>query len=188
MNVRSCLIAPMLALLISLTVSATEISLCYEEWRPYAYKTSDGRFNGSVIERLKSAAKKHNVRLVFHELPHSRCILSVKGLKIDFALFVDETEHMPMLNNAVATWDLAIITRPGEMPTEQEKLTAHHIKQIIIARDYDYPKEVLNYFSSINKKVLEASYYIGNEKDVIRIFNLLLQKKAMPWLWTSNGP
>ena len=160
------------------TTSAEEISLCYEEWRPYAYKTKKGEYTGIVIDRLKASALKYNTKLKFHELPHSRCVISVKNLHIDFALFIDDTEKMHTLENSVASWDLAIITRPGQMPSEQEMLSADHIKQVIIARDYEYPQYVTDYLASIDKNILEASYYVGNDKDVIRIFSLLLQKKG----------
>lgn len=177
-------------LLSSFQSLSTELNVCYEEWRPYAYKTKSGIYTGVILDKLLKTAKSTDIQLVLHELPHTRCIEAVKGKKMDFALFVDVNDGLNLLNKKLSTWELAIATRAGEMPSEEQKLSAQYIKNITIARDYVYPEALNKLLVQLNKPIIKVSHYVQQKEDAYRIFRALLDYRVdamvVDRVWANN--
>jgi len=177
-------------LLFSFQSWSTELNVCYEEWRPYAYKTKSGIYTGIILDKLLNTAKNNDIQLRLHELPHPRCIESVKSNKMDFALFVDNNDGLKLLNKKLSNWELAIATRVGEMPSEEQKLVAQHINKITIARDYVYPDALNDLLAQLQKPVIKVSHYIQKKEDAYRIFRALLDYRVdamvVDRVWANN--
>ena len=154
------------------------LKICYEAWRPYAFKDSDGRYRGSILNHLQDKAKKQKVSLLFEELPFIRCVNGAREGVYDVALFVDSTDELVMLPKPIASWDIVVVTQKHLPLATKEAFEREDIKRVLIARDYIYPEVMLENIERLNKTLMTASYYIKGEQDIPRVFSYLISGRV----------
>lgn len=148
------------------------LSFCYESWRPYVYTNAAGKVAGLHIEYIKQALAPYNYQLTFFELPYMRCIKEVQAGEIDFALHVDETDDVLLIDHPIGSWDL-LLAYQAKPQNEMLGKESHDLGRVLIARDYNYPQAVLDILNENSTKILKRSYYIRNLKEVKNFFTLL---------------
>lgn len=166
------------ALLFVPLLSANEYDVCYEEWRPFAFKKSSGAFVGTIIEPLIESAKINGVVINLHELPHSRCLELVRNNTIDYALFVDDSDQLKKLNIPLASWNISLVTRQGERYNTLLDLKNSEANSVVIGRNYHYPEKVMQVLNGLNKKILTSSYYVDDEVKIRNLFRVLTEERA----------
>lgn len=164
--------------LVGLAKDSSELSICFEEWRPYAYMNASKVAKGVVIKQLNTHAKALNIKLTLLELPNTRCIYSVKAGDIDIALFTDPSDGLTLLPQVVTNWDIIVVSRAAEAIKTKTDFEDPKIESVMIARDYIYPKPLLDLLTSYNKRVVKASYYITKEHDITRVFSYVLDGRV----------
>lgn len=179
-------------LLINFTAVANSqesLSICFEEWRPFAY-TENGQLKGKVVKQLALAANKLDIKLEFSELPYKRCIDKVKKGHIDFSLFVDKDDKLQLITPAIASWNIVAVTNEQLTLDSLDDLKSRHNMRIIISQDYQYPNVFTVLVQSLPAKILKVSYYVTNEQEAITLFSLLTHNRADVMLvdltWASH--
>lgn len=163
---------------VCLANTTSELSICFEEWRPYAYKNASKVATGDVIKQLKTHAKTLNIKLTFQELPYTRCIYSVKKGVIDIALFTDGSDGLTLLSQVISNWDLIVVSNAALSIKTRTDFENSKIVSVMLARDYIYPKPLIELLNSYNKRVVKASYYITKEQDIGRVFSYVLDGRV----------
>jgi len=152
--------------------AAQKLSFCYETWHPFAYVNEAGETVGEHIEALEQALAMTEYQVEFIELPFMRCLKQVRNGQIDFALHVDETDDFELINHPIGSWDLLLAYKYGQqkrLSVNEKNLSA----KVLIARDYSYPKVVLDTLSAMAVEIIEESFYTNNSEEVKRLFKLL---------------
>ncbi len=153
-------------------VAAQKLSFCYETWHPFAYVNEAGETVGEHIELLEQALALTDYQGVFLELPFMRCLKQVRNGQIDFALHVDEEDNFELINHPIGSWDLLLVYKYGQqkrLSVNEKNLSA----KVLIARDYAYPKVVLDTLSVMAVEIIKESFYINKPEQVKRLFKLL---------------
>lgn len=159
---------------IAIAKSVSSVDVCYEEWRPYAFKDAQGDFQGITIDKLRRRAEELSLHLVINELPFTRCVLGTKGGIYDVALFVDDTDELSLLPQAIASWDIAVITHKDHPLVNEKAFENPKIRRVLLARDYTYPAAMLEQLDTLDKVLVTASYYIRGDRDIPRVFSYLM--------------
>lgn len=148
------------------------LSFCYENWRPFAFTNAEGKAEGLHIDSISHALAPFGYQLIFIELPYMRCLKKVQAGEIDFALHVDETDDILLINHAIGSWDLLLAYQEkSQKPTLSGK--SKKLGKVVIARDYNYPQDVLDILNKNAAQILKRSFYIRNRKEVKNLFTLL---------------
>ena len=174
---KSCFVLLLLCFITAKVNATNTLKICYENWQPYAYLNKDGFFKGSVIEKLLKSSKKHHIQLQLYETPHLRCVNGVRKGVFDIALFVDKYGSLNLLPNKIANWQLALVTRKSISLKNYRDYTKSKIKTVLIAREYEYPTEMLQRLHLANKEIIKMSYYTNNEMDKYGLFSLIAKDK-----------
>ncbi|WP_448564590.1 hypothetical protein [Thalassotalea ganghwensis] len=175
------LLSVLLLLLVGCNMSAiafaknvSSVDVCYEEWRPYAFKDEKGDFHGVTINKLRNRAEQLGITLTFFELPFSRCAIGTKGGIYDVALFVDDTDELTLIPKPIAYWDIAVVTHKDKPLLSKNAFENPNIKRVLLGRDYIYPAAMLEQLDSLEKVLVTASYYIRGDRDIPRVFSYLM--------------
>ncbi len=153
-------------------VSVERLSFCYESWRPFAYTNASGKISGLHIEAINQALAPYNYQLTFVELPYMRCLKEVQTGEIDFALHVDETDDVLLIDHPIGSWDL-LLAYQAKPQNEVIAQKSKDLGKVLIARDYNYPQEVLEILDKNSAQILKRSYYIRSLQEVKNFFSLL---------------
>jgi ABC-type amino acid transport substrate-binding protein len=147
-------------------------SFCFEIWRPFSYVNENGLADGQHIIMLKRAVDSLNYQSTFVELPFKRCLKKVQLGDIDFAIHVDETDGVKLIDYPMGSWDLFFAygnkqkaAQPFNRNNEQSK--------ILIAHDYVYPEKVIDILNSMSVEILTESFYTCTESEVKNLFKLV---------------
>jgi hypothetical protein len=149
-----------------------KLSFCFEVWQPFSYVNEKGLANGRDIDFLKSVLEPLNNQLIFIELPFKRCLKKVQQGDIDFALHVDETDGIKLIDYPMGSWDLLFAykdEKAASLPFNRNNKQS----KILIARDYTYPKEVIDKLAAMSVKILSESFYTHTAKEVTNLFKLV---------------
>lgn len=147
-------------------------SFCYEKWMPYAYLDDKGEATGGDVKRIQLALSMSGRAYSFVELPFARCLKEVKSGQIDFALHVDIADGLTLIEHPLSSWDLTFAYRKNT-PWRLSITDSNDNKRVLIARDYNYPKEVKEVIATMGLHVIESSYYASSSKDEKMLFKLL---------------
>ena len=154
------------------SASVERLSFCYESWRPFAYTNASGKIAGLHIEAINQALAPYNYQLTFIELPYMRCLKEVQAGKIDFALHVDETDDVLLIDYPIGSWDL-LLAYQAKPQNEVIAKKSKDLGRVLIARDYNYPQAVLDILYENSAQILKRSYYIRDLQEVKNFFSLL---------------
>lgn len=164
------------ALLFASATHAETLSICFEQWTPYAAQKSSGAFTGVVVERLISSANNNKLNIELSQLPYKRCISLVKRQKIDVALFVPEGGELEIHKKELVNWQIGIATR--EVVNNRQIFYRTDFSSVIIGRDYTYPPAVINTLKHHNKQIIPHSKYFTNNQEIQSLFEVLINGKA----------
>lgn len=149
--------------------SVNKFSFCFEVWRPYAYLNEQGQAIGEHIDFLESTAEPYGYQLSFNEMPFRRCLKEVQQGHIDFAMHVDETDAVELIEHPMGSWDLLFAYK--------DKNSRQQIKnkdsKVLISRDYVYPKAVMDTLSSMSVQIVTESFYTSTSYEVKNLFRLV---------------
>lgn len=95
-----------------------------------------------------------------------------------FALFVDNEDGLTLFKHAVAYWDITAVTSDKVSFYDLKDLQALQNSRMIIAQDYDYPKEFIDFITTLNGQVMPVSYYVTNPREDVALFSLLINDRA----------
>lgn len=171
--------------LFSANILSHSISICHEEWKPYAYEEADGP-KGIIVDKITARAKKLNVELSIMQMPHRRCVSLVKSNKVDFAMFVDQQDGVELLSTPIAFWDIAAITSADVELKSADDL--HHFSggTFIIAQDYDYPHEFLETIKQYQAEIVKVPYYLASKTEEQVFFHYVIKNQADVMLVDAN--
>ncbi|NVK25518.1 MAG: hypothetical protein HWE10_11365 [Gammaproteobacteria bacterium] len=136
----------------------------------------NGQSIGVVVDKLKAGMIANNASVSFSDYPHGRCVESVRMGKVDFALFVDQQDRLAMLDEPLADWDLAVVSHT-KIDAEQD-FQAEQFNKVIIARDYEYPPELMRKLKTFNKSLIRKSYFFTKDEEITALFELLKRGRA----------
>lgn len=159
-------------------IDSATISICYEEWQPYAYTNEQGEITGNVIDELNSAAVVANTLISFDELPYSRCLESIKSGNHDFILFADDSDGIELLARPITYWQISAVSSIQLPIPSFENLTDTRIENIAICRDYEYPAQMMVKLKLLAKDVVKTSCYIASKQDVLALLNLIIRQSV----------
>ncbi|WP_085300565.1 substrate-binding periplasmic protein [Cognaticolwellia mytili] len=147
-------------------------SFCFEVWQPFSSVDEHGLANGRDIDFLKSALEPFDYQLTFIELPFKRCLKEVQQGNIDFALHVDETDGIKLIDYPMGSWDL-LFAYKNEKTASLPFNSNNKQSKILIARDYTYPKEVIDKLMAMSVEILNGSFYTSTSNEVKNLFKLV---------------
>ena len=142
----------MLAVCFSLTLwlspsHARTLTLCYDNWKPYAFIDAHNHITGITIDILQAAAKNlgHDLRPVYSS--YDACRRLVRSGNVDIKLFSsgDEDQDLPHLAQSTEYWLVAAIVRADH---PDSRFTGMHMfagQTAGLVQGYVYP-EVTNRF------------------------------------------
>ncbi|TPH17686.1 transporter substrate-binding domain-containing protein [Litorilituus lipolyticus] len=156
---------------------SNNLNICYEEWRPFAF-TENKVIKGETIAKLQGASGSLGITFNFYELPFKRCLTLVKKGLIDFALFVDNKDGLTLFNHAIAYWNITAVTAEKLSFYDIKEIQAFQNSRIIIAQDYEYPKEFTEFIATLNSHIMPVSYYVTNPREDVALFSLLINDRA----------
>ena len=174
---RLTLLGILSSVLLATVVNASSYSVCFEEWNPYAYVDEEGEWRGTSVDTIRQALRVKSIDVEFHQMPHSRCTALVKNKEIDFALHVDESDSLFLIQYPVADWALTFVTKQDNTKTYQELITAEK-SNILISRDYVYPKQLLSKLAKTPVKITKTSFNTESPEEIKRFFAILLSGRV----------
>jgi len=149
--------------------SATKLSFCFEVWQPFAYLNEQGDAAGEHIAFLQNAAEPYGFQLSFNEMPFKRCLKEVKQGHIDFAMHVDENDGVQLIDHPMGSWDLLFAYKDKD----SRRQIKNKDRKILVARDYAYPKKVMDKLNSMSVQVVTESFYTRTPYEVKKLFKLV---------------
>lgn len=168
------LVLLVLGLLICEVSYAKSLTLCYEEWSPYASREGDAD-KGIVLEKLSHKAATLNWELTFFVLPHNRCVHGVESGRYDGAIFVDPSDGLTLVSEPVAYWKIGFAVAD----THPAKTTSDvHYGVLILAKDYDYPELVMTKLSRLPLVKKRIQYYSQGDANTRGLFNYIIKGQA----------
>lgn len=94
------------------------------------------------------------------------------GRDIDFALHVDETDGIKLIDYPMGSWDL-LFAYKNEKTVSLPFNSNNKQSKILIARDYTYPKEVIDKLMDMSVEILKGSFYTSTSNEVKNLFKLV---------------
>lgn len=165
------------SIMLATVANAASYSVCFEEWNPYAYLDEKGEGQGTSVDTIRQALSRKEINVTFRQMPHSRCVALVKNKEIDFALHVDESDGLFLIQYPVADWALTFVTKQNNAMTFEE-LISNEDSSILISRDYDYPKLLLSKLGETPVKITKTSFSTESPEEIKRFFSILLSGRV----------
>jgi len=146
-----------------------KMSFCFEVWQPLAYLNEQGEAAGEHIDFLKSIAKPYGYQISFNEMPFKRCLKEVQRGHVDFAMHVDGTDDVELIDHPMGYWNLLFAYKDNHSRNQIKNKDS----KILISRDYAYPKSVMDKLDSMSVQVVTESFYANTPYEVKKLFKLV---------------
>jgi hypothetical protein len=166
-------------------LASDTLSICYEEWRPYAYYENNIP-KGTVLNPIKAKAASMKLQINLLEMPHRRCLELVKKRKVDVALFVDPNDGLNLAPEPIAYWEIAAVTAANRKLASMDDFQNLAGGTFVIARDYDYPQEFLSILKQLNANIVKVPYYLVSKKEEQAFFNYVIKGQGDVMLVDGN--
>ncbi|WP_018150726.1 substrate-binding periplasmic protein [Leeia oryzae] len=128
-------------------VQARTLTMCYDNWKPYAFIDAHDHITGITIEILQTAAKTlgHDLRPVYSS--YDACRRLVRSGNVDIKLFSsgDEDQDLPHLARSTEYWLIAAVV-PAESPqTSFSDMRMFAGKTAGLVQGYVYPDSMTQF-------------------------------------------
>ncbi len=164
----------LIALTYNSTLCAEAITLCYEEWSPYASRSGEQN-KGIVLTLLSQKSTALNVPISFVDLPHNRCVNGVKNDRYHGAIFIDQSDGLDLVSKPVAMWKIGFAVAEGH--TAQNAADVNY-GILILAKDYEYPAQVLSKLERLPLVRKRVQYYSQGDANTRGLFNYIIKGQA----------
>lgn len=148
------------------------LSFCYETWVPFIYSDDKGKLYGKHYQLLTQALEPKGFKLTFIQHPYLRCIQQLKNGKVDFALHVDDSDGLKLIDYQMDSWDLIFAYQPS-LTWRFDANGDNSQYKVLISKDYSYPKAVMAILEKSKIQIIKSSFYTNSAADVKRQFKLV---------------
>lgn len=123
------------------------LSVCYDNWAPYAYPGAGNKVVGITVDILNEAARTQNLQFDYVYTTYDACRKMVRLGKMDAKLFTspDEDEDLPRLRTVTEYWMLAAIVRKESPYQRYTGLDMFRGASVGLVNGYVYPEEFKHY-------------------------------------------
>ncbi|QNM97407.1 substrate-binding periplasmic protein [Chitinimonas koreensis] len=146
---RNRLLPALLPLLLLGAAQAREqLTVCFDDWAPYAAFTPDRGYHGLTLELMREVFAELDVGLRFQSATQSRCAAAARAGKIDVMLFADR-ELLPAgwRSTQVPTefWLVGAWVQAGSPQVRYERIEQFRGARVAMVTDYLYPEPIAGY-------------------------------------------